>query len=270
MLCHWDVEMFICSLTSFFYHLGRQLPVYVVDDGSLTPADTRLLKQFFIITIESRQSADIKMARKLARYKHFYAYRFSDNSIIFKLMFDALILSPFSKYFLLDADILFLAKPQELLDWLDSPKAICCYASLTREYQRQLTASGEYPMIPFRTLLLKYLKLQGDPFVILSLLGINTKAVLNLREIDRLFGLLSQVGYLSNRHVDEAIVATLLARKKAILLDPTKYYNAVAGGGIKVPPLPPEPVFIHFPGESKPQFWRHALGEIMRTRAFRL
>ena len=52
LVCHKDACLLALNLTSFFYHLGKQLPVFIIDDGSLTSRDCQFLRRLFFVKIQ--------------------------------------------------------------------------------------------------------------------------------------------------------------------------------------------------------------------------
>src|SRR5690348_11924833 len=85
LLCHRDVTMFIYCLKSLFYHLGYSLPIFVVDDGSLTQKDQERMSSLFMVEILSPQTGYKKMKKMLKNYSYIAKNRFSNANGKYKL-----------------------------------------------------------------------------------------------------------------------------------------------------------------------------------------
>ena len=127
LLCHRDINLFIYNLMSFFYQIKKNLPVYVVDDGTLTPKDIRKLHKYFTVIYESSPSSEKKMAKILKGYTNIYTFRFDRDACILRKKLDAIFLNPYSRFIYLDADLLCYNYPQEIVRWLDSDSKTVLY-----------------------------------------------------------------------------------------------------------------------------------------------
>jgi hypothetical protein len=120
LLCHQDVAKYIYTIYSFFYQLHFQLPLYIVDDGTLTQKDKDTLRMRFAVHIDDVQVSQTNIARMYQFYPYLFRNRFKSDSHIYKMKIDALVLSPFQRTILIDSDVLFFRKPKTLIKWIGS------------------------------------------------------------------------------------------------------------------------------------------------------
>ncbi len=122
LLCHRDVPYFFYSLASFWFFLKERLPVYVVDDGTLSRFDKWLIRFFLHLDINSVTEVDKHAAKYLKPYQMLYQFRFDNDSPILRKKIDAILLSPFKKSIYFDSDILFFNFPAEVFTWINKKK----------------------------------------------------------------------------------------------------------------------------------------------------
>lgn len=135
---HDHVQLITIALKSFFYYSGVILPVFLVDDGSLTRKDYVLLQSNFKnILIKHRARAAKEIVRILKGYPYCLRYRKEKNMefrIHNKKLFDPILLSPFTKVILLDADVIFFNVPKEILNWIYTNEAADLHMSYDKTY----------------------------------------------------------------------------------------------------------------------------------------
>ena len=135
---HDHVQFIIISLKSFFYYSGVTLPVFLVDDGSLTDSDCSVLrKNFKNILIKRHPSASREMTRVLKKFPYCLRYRKKKHlefRIHNKKLFDPLLLNPFMKVILLDADVLFYNTPYEMVQWIRNDEKVDLYMAYDKDY----------------------------------------------------------------------------------------------------------------------------------------
>src|SRR6185369_5557035 len=70
LLCHRDMTLVLYSLSSLFYQIGQTLPIYILNDGSLTAEDKKTLHRLFTVQIENKERAleQVKKSFKKSRY----------------------------------------------------------------------------------------------------------------------------------------------------------------------------------------------------------
>lgn len=135
LLCHDHVFFYLLSIKSFFYFTKLNLPVFVVDDGSLTELDARLLNRHIQnISILRSSDAERTIIHKLQNYPYCLRYRKEKNLLYThnKKLFDPIYLSGYLKFIYLDSDIIFFNKPQQIIDWSKSDKKIILHMSYSQ------------------------------------------------------------------------------------------------------------------------------------------
>ena len=186
LVCHKHVDMFIYNLMSIFYYLGKSLPVYVVDDGSLTLEDSKKLKKYFTVIVESHRSSQDKMSRVLRGYKNILKFRFDEEVCALRKKLDAFFLNPFARFIYLDADLLFHKYPKEIVNWLESKDEETLYTAHLPYPKDFFNYEAARLQHAYRFLLSKYFSIPVDPSFNTGLLCIPNKKCLNLRFLDRL------------------------------------------------------------------------------------
>ena len=102
------------SLASFFRQSGPVVGLCVHDDGSLEQYHIDKIKNLFpAARVITRQEADDRMVSILAEYPRCLAFRRSHNLALKLLDFQEFMAG--ERYMLLDSDILFFSKPDELV-----------------------------------------------------------------------------------------------------------------------------------------------------------
>jgi hypothetical protein len=135
LLGHKHVGMTLWCVKSFLHYSGRKYIVVLHDDGSLTERDVETLKKHLVnVKVVRRTDADALIREKIKHLPNCCDYRFSPketsdhrgvkyNMHIFALrLFDFNLLSAATKTLVLDADILFFKKPQEIIEWAEDPE----------------------------------------------------------------------------------------------------------------------------------------------------
>lgn len=113
-----DIWMMAWSLYSFLYFSGlKPSAVIIHDDGSLEDTDMNtLMSKFSNLRVMSRSDADNKVAGLLNNEKA-RRYRKEGHSLILKLV-DIFVLSSAPKVMILDSDVLFFNKPEEIIKFI--------------------------------------------------------------------------------------------------------------------------------------------------------
>lgn len=140
LLCHDHIYFYLISVKSFFYFTKLELPVFVVDDGSMTNEDVQLLNRHVQnITIVRGKEAEKIMISKLRGLPFSLRFRKESHSQIYshnKKLFDPILLSSFKKYIYFDSDIIFFNKPREIINWIHNSKDMILHMSYTKEYMQ--------------------------------------------------------------------------------------------------------------------------------------
>lgn len=213
LLCHKDVELFIYNLSSLFYWLNFQLPIFVVDDGSLTEKDQKILKRFFHIQIEKKLIADQKMKVLLKPYPHLFKHRFSYTKRVFKMKLDTLLLNPFKKFIFLDADLLFHQYPKEIDDWISNQTTKALYtAHITKRYEEEY-----FPEYSLRKLLYLFLNIKMSAGFSSGLMAIPSKSFIHISQMEKLFKLYNRISTLHNEALEESAFSVFMANNAKCL-----------------------------------------------------
>ncbi len=267
LLCHKDVNQLIYALMSFFYYLGEDLPIFIIDDGTLTKNDRHKLKRFFKITIEPKKTSDLKMSRLIKKYKNFYTYRFNESKSFYKKKFDAILLCPFDHFIYLDSDVLFFKKPREIVSWLRGTKQVILYTVHDQDLI-QNTNLVDHEFF-FRSLLSKYLHYPVNNSFNSCLLCAPKKRIVNLSDLDSIFALFNDISYSLAPSAEETALSIIVSRQnKRTLLDAKKYlvcpYTIDYLSKLSV-----QTTYLHYCCESKVFFQKDAVKLAMKTRFFR-
>ncbi len=134
LLGHRHVGMTLWSVKSFLHYAGRKYTVVLHEDGSLTDKDIATLARHLVNARIVRKSvADEQIREQIKHFPNCCAYRFSpkettdhrgvkyDMHIFALRLFDFNLLSAATKVLVLDADVLFFKKPQEIINWAEDP-----------------------------------------------------------------------------------------------------------------------------------------------------
>lgn len=119
-----DWLMALWTLASFHYFTQRNWTVVIHDDGTLPgEAIAALQRAFPSAKIIARSEADIRLQRLLAPFPHCWTYRQS-HPLGLKI-FDMAALTRSERFIVLDSDLLFFARPDEVLDWVENRRDTC-------------------------------------------------------------------------------------------------------------------------------------------------
>ena len=116
--CERDHLDLLWCVKTFGHYAGRPFSLLVHDDGSLSPqAIGRLREHLPGLRIVSRPEADERVADALADRPH--ARTFRDRLPLARRTIDFPLFARRPRYLILDSDVLFFARPTEMLDGLD-------------------------------------------------------------------------------------------------------------------------------------------------------
>lgn len=121
-----DWRLAAWMLASFFHFTQRSWSVFIHDDGTL-PAEARetLTLLFPQTRIISRAEADAAMANELRNYPRCQQYR--QMHPLAQKIFDVPFFTTGKQFMLLDSDLLFFARPEEILHWVDGGEGECWF-----------------------------------------------------------------------------------------------------------------------------------------------
>lgn len=259
LLCHRDVTKYIYTTTSFFYQLGFQLPLFVVDDGTLTNTDKDNLSERFDIRIEDKYELDENIAKKYHPYQYLYRNRFLSNSHIYKMKIDALVLSPFERTILMDSDILFFHKPTIIINWIKSnSEEILHFVHKKKDIHKGIFASQLE--LTCRTLLKRYKYTRMNIDFNSGLVCIPHKSIINLQLLNSIFKTYFSLKIEEDLIVTEEIAVSIMCSiyKERKVLDPKKYIVSALGIDYS-PHLLENAICIHYAASSTDRFYKDSL-----------
>ena len=263
---HQGLEMSIYSITSFFYQIGYSLPVFAVEDGSLTPNDKKELTKHFNLTLLDAHHSERKIEELFKRYPHLLKYRLSASSPYTKRKFDALLLSPYSRLIFIEADVLFMSRPDEIVRWIKRKSKDFFYLVHDRNYLGSFKREDlDYS---FRLLLDKCKFKIASPTFNAGILCVPTIDRFDLTKLNKIFSYFNQVAYSNTIFAEETSLAILYHDLKGKALPPKKYVCPVTfqeyhkATSKKV-------VALHYIGESKQLFVRDALKNTIMNKFYR-
>lgn len=119
-----DWLLALWMLASFHHFTQRRWNVVVHEDGTLPAEGANALRQAFPdLRIIPRAEADVRMQRLLAPFPRCWNYRQS-HPLGLKI-FDMPALTRAERLVILDSDLLFFARPDEILDWVEANRDDC-------------------------------------------------------------------------------------------------------------------------------------------------
>ena len=120
------VYLYLAAIKSLL-RFDRSVAVAVHDDGSLSRKEIALLEHHVPgVRVLARAAADERMERVLAGYPRCAAYR--QASLMGVQLFDYTMMSEAEKIVSLDSDTLFLARPDQFIDWIADGGADVLYS----------------------------------------------------------------------------------------------------------------------------------------------
>ncbi len=268
LLCHRYVDMFIYSISSFFYSANRPFPIFIVSDGSLTEADKKKLSKFFTVIIPSKKWCDTKMKKLLKNYPSFTEYRFSQNysKNMVRNKFDAFLLNPFDRFINFDSDVLFYKKPKEVLDWLYSKKNLGLYS--VHEWKEKTRTNDDLAMVVRRLLRKIFSATSSHIYMSCGMIGFPNKECIDLAFLDKVFKLAVQVEFARHFIVEEDALIILFDKIKSKILSANKYLNLWLYWQYQPEKLK-DITYLHYAGEVKERFQKDAVKLAISRNLFR-
>lgn len=142
LLGHRHVGMCLWAVKSFLHFTGKRYQIVLHEDGSLTEEDIATLEKHLInVTIIKKNHADEAIKKLVGDLPNTSAFRFSyaettnhrgsyNLYIMSLILFDMNMLSKASKRIILDADVLFFKRPDQLIDWIENSDDTRCLYSV--------------------------------------------------------------------------------------------------------------------------------------------
>lgn len=143
LMGHYHLNMYLTAVKSLLRFTNNVAVVAHDGDGDLTEADRQLLRtQIPGIRIIERAEANQRLQPILQPYPRCQAYR---NKIVNALeLLDHTLLAQKQRIVTMNSDVLFLQRPQELVEWInsDSTRIIYTYETQPAQQQAFLQESG--------------------------------------------------------------------------------------------------------------------------------
>jgi hypothetical protein len=125
-------QMGLLALRSYEWSTGFRWETFIHDDGTLTSPDLEKIAQVApYATIVRRTDADKLAAELLKAHPQCASNRMKHNW--FLKFFDCCFHAPHPNYIVLDTDVIFYRKPDEILDWCRNKPGSCHYMKDARE-----------------------------------------------------------------------------------------------------------------------------------------
>lgn len=266
LLCHRDVWRAMYCWSSLFYYLGYSLPIYIADDGSLTEHDKDILRRKFRVVIEEVGNREKRAKIVFSRYKYIYKFRFNEDAPVLRKKLDAFFLHPFKRSIYIDADVLFLSRPNRIIDWIRNNERTYLYSICGSSFRNK--NNNEQTLIHiFRRLLYKYLHSSIDPYFSSGFLCFGSKDNSLLKILEKKLCSLYEVEYFTDWLTEETAMSLLFDQMNAVCLKSTQYINIWLNTQLKAI-TNYNPVFIHFAYETKKYFGVHVLRLLAKTSMF--
>lgn len=122
----------VLAAISFEFFTQRRWNLFVHEDGSVDEMTRKKIEKVLPgVHVISRTDSEEVMKERLSGYPDAQELRQKHN--LFLKFFDLPAFAPGKRMILLDSDIIFFKKPQEILDWVDSQSEECWYNEDTKE-----------------------------------------------------------------------------------------------------------------------------------------
>lgn len=113
-----DLWMLIWALSSFLFHSKLNPEIFVHDDGTLDDKTVKLLENKFInLAVIKKKEADRFVNNYPGINPKVLSFREKGHKLVLKLT-DSLLLAKSEKVMIMDSDILFFNRPQEIVDFI--------------------------------------------------------------------------------------------------------------------------------------------------------
>ena len=246
LTCHADLDMSLWCLRTFTQFSELSPAITIHDDGSLTMRDKRLLQRVLRrCRVIDRADADQKLDRALAAYPYCQKMRRLPGFYCALKLFDPWFYGNHDVVVLLDSDILFFRRPDELLECVARSKA--CFNS---DYQSSYAVAAEELKL--------VLGIEAPARFNAGLLTLARRDY-DLKLIENYFANFSSIQTDPNRH-EQTAYAVLSSRCGAQRLSP--HYQ------ISTSPIGPETISHHFVNDGSRLAFSTRGVKTLRQRGF--
>lgn len=225
---------------SLAHHSGRDLVLHLVDDGTLQPHQEQQLRRLFPAGHTHWNGAmAMQLETRLPRERFpLLRQRWNDYINIRKLT-DIHLGSSGSKL-VLDSDMLFFARPDELLAWWDQPQGPCLMVDCEESYGYSRKLMEELAGAPI------------PPLLNVGICGLKSESI-DWEEIEYWCRtLVEREG--TSYYLEQALVAMLVARATPVVMPRSRYITLPT----RQQTLAGEGVMQHYVADSKPWYFGEA------------
>jgi hypothetical protein len=135
-----DWRLAAWSLASFLHYTEIAWPVIIHDDGTLSEEAIKVLGELFeSCRIITRAESDAEVSRALVPFPFCLDYR-NTHPLGLKV-FDMAHYARSERFIVLDSDVLFFRRPQDIIGWATAPLAKDCWFNEDAQENSLLTAS---------------------------------------------------------------------------------------------------------------------------------
>ena len=207
LVCHRHIHLYILAIKSFlrFY---KDISVIVHDDGSLSNEDIELLKSHIKGTkIIDKKNAREKVKKALKNFPNCQKYR--NKHIIAKQLFDYSLISKSDKIISLDSDILFLKRPERIIEWISNSKkeTLCLYEENPTGQEILLHLGYDY-----------------QPDICAGLLCF-CKDILDLKLIEEIITKMEKLDWFTTQNIYPVLIRNKADRYQASILNSDEYQS---------------------------------------------
>lgn len=122
----------VLAAISFEYFTGRRWELFIHEDGSVdATARAEIERRLPGVRFVPRPEAEAKLADYLTAAPRARAQRSKWNMLL--KFFDSLAFAPHERFIVLDSDVIFFRRPDEILAWADSDRDECWFNQDTKE-----------------------------------------------------------------------------------------------------------------------------------------
>jgi hypothetical protein len=232
---------------SLAHHSQRRLTLHLADDGTLTPELEQALRRLFPDgTTHWRQACQEKLEQLLPASKYPTLHqRWHDYINLHKLTTPHLGAS--GVQLVLDSDMLFFRRPEELLDWWDQPQGPCLMTDCEESYGYSRQLMEELAGAPIPSLLN------------VGICGLNSE-IIDWEEVEYwCTKLVKSEG--TSYYLEQALVAMLAARCTPAVMNCTSYITYPSLQQI----LASQGILHHYVADSKPGYFGKAWKQLLNA-----
>lgn len=261
LLQHTDVGMYFTAIHSFYLHSGFIPSLRVWDDGTLTEADVKFLtSKINGIHIVSSKDFNEKVNFLIKSYNLDGIMEFGNMT---KKLFIPNLVGE-GKLLMMDSDILFFQKPEEILKWLNSSDKEKIRYNAELDYRtpgskirggkylpRRVLENGEFTGLLYKEELLELSKLVKEPVYYAPDFNAGFMAVpsgfIDMNFLSKLYGAIRKLGYLPGELtpvMEQTLNCLLLGKHGSYEKLPPEYFCFSS-------PKPSSYIMRHYIGDTK-------------------